>query len=181
MLLSNVVMWFIVVTTASTLHKNGIFQVDSADKAAQALLPIAGPLASTIFALGIIGTGLLAVPILAGSAGYAISDTLKIPFGLSRKFHEARGFYGVIILSMLVGSAINFLGINPMTALYYTAVLNGLIAPPLMVMLMAISNNRKVMGDKTNGRFSNLVGWIATGLMSAAALALVFTLLTGKS
>jgi Mn2+/Fe2+ NRAMP family transporter len=124
MLLSNVVMWFIVATTASTLFQHGIKNIDSAPKAAEALRPIAGEFAYLLFAVGIIGTGLLAVPILAGSAAYAVAETFKLREGLYLKLRQAPGFYSVIAFSTLLGFAVNLIGINPIQALYYTAVLN---------------------------------------------------------
>jgi NRAMP (natural resistance-associated macrophage protein)-like metal ion transporter len=175
MLFSNAVMWFIIVTTASTLFRNGITNIDSAPKAAEALRPIAGDFAYALFAAGIIGTGLLAVPVLAGSAAYAVAETFKLREGLYLKLRQARGFYGVIAFATLVGAAINLIGINPIQALYYTAVLNGLVAPPLLFMILLIANNRKIMGGKTNGRVSNVFGWITTVAMTMSALALLLT------
>ncbi|HEX9012086.1 MAG TPA: divalent metal cation transporter, partial [Anaerolineaceae bacterium] len=179
MIVSNVVMFFIIVTTASTLHPHGILQVDSAAKAAEALKPVGGPFASALFAAGIIGTGLLAVPVLAGSAAYAVADTFKIQQGLSLKLRQAPGFYATIVLSILIGAGLNLIGINPLTALYDTAVVNGLIAPPLMVLIMLISNNRNIMADKVNGRLSNVLGWTATAAMTAASVALVISFIRG--
>jgi NRAMP (natural resistance-associated macrophage protein)-like metal ion transporter len=176
MLLSNVVTWFIITTTASTLFQHGIKNIDSAPKAAEALRPIAGDFAYLLFAVGIIGTGLLAVPILAGSAAYAVAETFKVREGLYLKLRQAPGFYGVIAFSILVGFAMNLIGINPMQALYYTAVLNGIVAPPLLVMIMLIANNRSIMKSKVNGRVSNTLGWITTIAMSIAAVALLLTL-----
>lgn len=175
MLLSNLVTWFIIATTAATLFQNGITTIDSAPKAAEALRPIAGDFAYVLFAVGIIGTGMLAVPILAGSAAYAIAETFKFREGLNLKMREAPGFYSVIVGSTILGLAINFVGINPIQALYYTAVLNGIVAPPLLVMIMLISGNRSSMQSKTNGFVSAILGWITTLMMSLAALALLMT------
>jgi NRAMP (natural resistance-associated macrophage protein)-like metal ion transporter len=180
MLLSNVVTWFIIATTASTLFQHGINNIDSAPKAAEALRPIAGDFAYLLFAVGIIGTGLLAVPILAGSAAYAVAETFKLREGLYLKLRQAPGFYGVIAFSTLLGFAINLIGINPIRALYYTAVLNGIVAPPLLVMIMLIGNNRSIMKSKVNGRVSNTLGWITTIAMSIAAVALLLTLGAGQ-
>jgi Mn2+/Fe2+ NRAMP family transporter len=180
MLLSNVVMWFIIATTASTLFQHGIKNIDSAPKAAEALRPIAGEFAYLLFAVGIIGTGLLAVPILAGSAAYAIAEAFKLRKGLYMKLRQAPGFYGVIVFSTLFGFALDLIGINPMQALYYTAVLNGIVAPPLLVMIMLIGNNRSIMKKKVNGRMSNTLGWITTIAMSIAAAALLLTLGAGQ-
>ncbi len=176
MLFSNLIMWFIIATTSSTLFSQGAGKIDSALKAAEALEPIAGHLAYGVFAAGIIGTGLLAVPILAGSAAYAVAETFRLREGLYLKLRQAPGFYGVIALSTLIGFAINLVGINPIQALYYTAVLNGIVAPPLLVMIMLIGNNPKIMTNKVNGRISNLLGWLTTIAMAIAAVALVISL-----
>ncbi len=179
MIVSNLVTWFIVVTAASTLYQNGITTIESAPKAAEALRPLAGPFASLLFAAGILGTGLLAVPILTGSAAYALADTFKWPEGLALKLKQAPQFYGVIALATLVGAAMNLLGINPIKALYYSAILNGLIAPPLMVLLMLISNDRKIMRNRVNGRLSNWMGWLTVLIMSVSAIALLVSLIAG--
>jgi Mn2+/Fe2+ NRAMP family transporter len=178
--LSNIVFWFIIITTASTLNRNGITNIDSAPKAAEALRPLAGDFAYILFAVGIIGTGLLAVPVLAGSAAYAVSETFKFREGLSLKPKQAPAFYGVIAFATVVGAGMNLLGINPISALYYAAVINGIVAPPLLFMIMLLSNNKKIMQNKTNGRTANILGWMTTVAMGAAALALLFTLGTGK-
>ena len=175
MLFSNVVMWFIVVTTASTLFRNGITQVDSATKAAEALRPIAGDFAYVLFAVGIIGTGFLAVPILAGSAAYAVAETFKFHEGLYLKLRQAPGFYGVIACSTFLGFLMNLVGINPIQALYYAAVLNGLVAPPLLLIIMLIANDRTIMKKWTNGKLSNALGWVITAAMTIAAAALLLS------
>jgi Mn2+/Fe2+ NRAMP family transporter len=177
---SNLVFWFIVITTASTLNQSGITNIESAPQAAEALKPLAGDFAYLLFAVGIIGTGLLAVPVLAGSAAYAIAETFKFRQGLSQKPHHARRFYTVIGLATLIGAAINLTGINPISALYYAAILNGIVAPLLLFMIMLISNNKKIMKNKTNGRLSNVLGWIVTTAMGAAAITLVISLIMGK-
>jgi len=179
MLLSNLIMWFIIVTAASTLFRGGIHQIDTADKAAEALKPLAGPFASLAFAAGIVGTGLLAVPILAGSAAYAVAETLRLPEGLSLTLPQAPAFYGVLALATLVGGAMNLIGINPVLALYYTAVINGLVAPPLLLMLMFITNNPRIMHRRVNGRFSNTLGWLTTLAMTGAAVALLVSIVLG--
>jgi NRAMP (natural resistance-associated macrophage protein)-like metal ion transporter len=175
MFFSNIVMWFIILTTASTLFRNGLHQIDSAAQAAEALKPLAGQFAALLFTVGIIGTGLLAVPILAGSAAYAVAETLRKPEGLSKKFKQAPVFYAVIALATLVGATMNLLGINPIRALYYTAVINGLVSPPLLLMLMLITNNRRIMGKRVNGRLSNTIGWLTTLAMTVAAAALLLS------
>lgn len=174
--LSNVVFWFIIITTASTLNKSGITHIDSAPQAAEALRPFAGDFAYILFAAGIIGTGMLAVPILAASAAYAVSETFKFRQGLSLKPREAPAFYIIIAIATLIGAAINLTGINPISALYYAAVINGIVAPPLLFMVMLISNNQKIMQTKTNGRTANILGWITTIAMGAAAIALLVSL-----
>lgn len=176
MFFSNLVMWFIIVTTASTLFRHGVTDIDSAVKAAEALRPISGRFASALFAAGIVGTGLLAVPILAGSSAYAVAETFRLREGLYLKLRQAWGFYGVIAFSTLVGAAMNFAGINPIKALYYTAVINGIVAPPLLWIIMFIGNNRNIMQDKVNGRRSNILGWITTVAMTIAAVALLLSL-----
>ena len=180
MLFSNLVMWFIIITTASTLFRHGITDIDSAPKAAEALRPIAGRFASVLFAAGIVGTGLLAVPILAGGSAYAMAETFTWREGLYLKLRQAWGFYGVIAFSTMLGAAMNFLGINPIKALYYTAIINGLVAPPLLWLIMLIGNNRKIMNDKVNGRTSNILGWFTTIAMTMAAVALLWTFRFGQ-
>ncbi len=143
--------------------------------AAVALEPLAGPAAKVLLAVGLIGAGFLAVPILTGSAAYAVAQALGWKFGLTRKPGRAKPFYGVIVVASLVGMLINFLGINPIDALFWTAVLNGLLAPPLLVLVMLVANSKRVMGKHTNGRWTNLLGWGATGAMFAAAGGLVLT------
>lgn len=178
MFFSNLIMFFIILTTASTLGKHGITDIQSADQAAQALKPLAGDFAYLLFTLGIIGTGLLAVPVLAGSSSYALSETFGWKTGLYRKFSKAHGFYGIIIVATLVGLLINFTSISPFKMLYYTAVLNGLCAAPLMVLIMFISNNKEIMKGYTNGFFSNVFGWTITFLMAVCAVALLATFFT---
>jgi NRAMP (natural resistance-associated macrophage protein)-like metal ion transporter len=166
---SHLVALFIVIATAATLHANGITQIDSAAQAAEALRPIAGDFAFALFATGIIGTGLLAVPILAGSAAYALSETFGWVEGLNRKPRKAKAFYGAIAAATFGGVALNFTGIDPMKALYWAAVVNGLLAPPLMVVTMLIASNRTVMGNLAiTGRLA-LGGWLSTAVMWVVA------------
>lgn len=176
MFFSNLIMFFIMITTASTLHVNGVTKIETAHQAAQALQPFAGQFAFIFFAAGIIGTGLLAVPVLAGSASYALSETFNWKTGLYRKFSDAKGFYGIIIVSTLIGLCINFTPIKPFQLLYYTAIINGVISPPLMILIMRMSNNKKIMGSHVNSRLSNVLGWIITIVMSVASIALVASL-----
>lgn len=173
MFFSNLVMFFIILTAASTLNAAGIKNIESASQAAEALRPLTGNLTFFLFAAGIIGTGFLAVPVLAGSASYALSEAFGWREGLYRKFNKAHGFYGVITVATLLGLLINFIGVSPFKMLYYTAVLNGISAPPLMVFIMLISNNKKIMGEHTNSRAINIIGWTITGIMGVAALALL--------
>ncbi len=173
MFFSNLVMFFIIITVASTLAANGITNINTAAEAAQALKPIAGNFTFLLFAAGIVGTGLLAVPVLSGSASYAIAESLDWRAGLYRKLKQAHGFYGVITIAMVVGLAVNFTHIQPFKMLYYTAVLNGLIAPPLMILILLISNNKNIMGEYTNGYASNIMGWLITAVMTVSALALI--------
>lgn len=180
MALANIVFLFIVITTASVLHTNGITDIDSAAQAALALKPLAGNLASLLFTLGIFGVGLLAVPVLAGSSAYAISELFKWREGLSRGYSKAKEFYGVIIISMLVGLVMNFIGINPMKALYYAAIVNGTIAPILMFFIFKIGKDKKMMGDFVNPKWVNFFGFVATGLMGISAIALFVFWLLGK-
>lgn len=173
MFFSNLVTFFIIMTTASTLHRNGVFTIHTAADAAQALRPLAGSFAYVLFSLGIIGTGLLAVPILAGSASYAVAEAFKWREGLSLNFKRAHGFYGVIIVATLIGLFVNFIPISPFTMLYYTAVLNGIIAPPLMIVILLIANNKKIMGNRVNSPWANVLGVIITVVMGAASIALL--------
>jgi NRAMP (natural resistance-associated macrophage protein)-like metal ion transporter len=179
MLFSQAIMFFIIITTAATLHANGITNIGTASQAAEALRPVAGNLAYLLFAAGIIGIGLLAVPILAGSSAYAVSETIGLKEGLSKKSGLAPGFYGVIAASTLIGMLINWLGIDPIKALYYAAALNGLAAPPLMVLVILIANNKKIMGKFANKRISNIVGWIIVLVMAIAGILLIIDLLKG--
>jgi len=173
MIASQVTTWFIIMTASSTLHAHGITNIQTADQAAAALQPFAGRFAETLFAVGIVGTGLLAIPVLAGSAAYGVAEAFGWAEGLGQRAANARGFYAVIALATLVGLFLNFLGINPITALVYTAIINGVVAVPLLVLILLVANNRAIMGDYTNGRLSNVIGVLTALFMSLAA---VFTL-----
>ena len=173
MFFSNLIMFFIILTAAATLGAHGITEVNTAAEAAEALRPLAGNLTFLLFSVGIIGTGLLAVPILAGSASYAVSEALGWNAGFYRRLVQAHGFYAVIALAMLAGLLVNFLSIPPFKMLYYTAVLNGLIAPILLALIMLISNRSDIMGRYVNSRLSNVLGWTATGFMTVVGAALV--------
>jgi NRAMP (natural resistance-associated macrophage protein)-like metal ion transporter len=176
MFLSNLVMFFIIAVCANTLFANGITNISTASDAARALTPLAGSWATLLFAIGIIGTGMLAIPILAGSASYAISESFGWKEGLYRKLNEARAFYGVIIVSIIIGIIINFIGIDPIKALIYSAIANGIIAPIVLVFIVHISGSKQVMGRYKNSRFSNVMGWIVTILMSVTALSAIYSL-----
>lgn len=173
MLFCNVVFYFVILAAASTLHVSGQTQIQSATEAAQALTPLAGSLATVLFATGIIGAGLLSVPVLTGSAAYAVAETFGWRSGLDEKPRHAKKFYAVIAVSTLVGVGIDFAGINPIRALFWAAVINGVVAPPLLVVVMLIANNKKVMAGRTNGLFTNLIGWLAAAVMFAAAIGMV--------
>jgi NRAMP (natural resistance-associated macrophage protein)-like metal ion transporter len=175
MFFSNVVIYFINLATAATLYQAGKHDIRSAADAAAALRPLAGPAATGLFALGIIGSGLLAVPVLAGSTGYVVGEAFGWPVGLDRRPRRAPQFYTVIAASMLIGMGINFLGINPIAALVGSAALNGFLAPPLLVVILLIANNRAIMGDRVNGVWTNLLGGLTALLMAAAAAALALS------
>jgi len=168
MVLANVVFFFIILTTAQVLFKNGITNINSAEQAALALKPFAGNAAYLLFAIGIIGTGLLAVPILAGSGAYALSEIMKWREGLELKFSRARGFYLIIAVSILVGLGLNFIRVNPIKALYYSAYLNGIIALPLLVAIMIVGNDKRIMGAETHPTWVKVFGWLAVGFMILA-------------
>ena len=176
MFFSNLIMFFIMLTAASTLGLQGINDIQTADQAAEMLRPIAGDFVYILFALGIIGTGLLAVPILAGSVSYALAETFDMKEGLYKKFKDAHGFYGIIILSTIIGVILNFTHLSSFKMLYYAAVLNGLVAPPLMFMILLISNNKKIMGSNRNGIVSNILGGLITVIMAISAVLLLIYL-----
>ena len=175
MFFCNLVFFFVILASAATLHVAGKTNIQSAAEAAQALKPLAGSGASLLFALGLIGSGFLAVPVLTGSCAYAVSETFGWECSLNDKPHEAPKFYTIIGLSTLLGLLLNFLGFNPISALFWSAVINGLISPPLLIIIMLVTNNRSVMGDKVNGLNANIFGWAATALMFAAAIGMIVT------
>lgn len=177
MLLSNIVMFFIITACAATLNKAGLFNINTASDAAMALKPLAGDMTYLLFAVGIIGTGLLAVPVLAGSASYAISESFGWREGLNKKLSQAYGFYGVIIFSMLIGLMINFIGLDPIKALIYSAVANGLVAPIVLALILLIASNKKVMGNRNNSKISTFFGWAITLIMAVAGLATIWALI----
>ena len=181
MAFSQLIMWFIILTTAGTLHANGVTDIVTGEQAAQALEPLvktfpnAGMLSKTVFALGIIGTGLLTIPILAGSSAYALSDGFGWKQGLGKKFKQAKAFYLVIIISTVIGLWINFSNVDPIKALIYTAVINGIVSVPILVSIMKIANDRKILGNKINGKISNVVGWITVLIMGLSVTIMLVT------
>ncbi|WP_234730455.1 NRAMP family divalent metal transporter [Acidocella facilis] len=173
--LSNGVALFIILTTAATLNAHGVTDIQTSSQAAEALRPIAGPFAFFIFALGIIGTGLLALPVLAGSSAYAVGETFGWHVGLARKAGRAKAFYGVIAVATLIGVGLNFSPIDPIKALFWSAVINGVVAVPVMALMMHLSSRREVMGDFQLHAGLKIVGWLATVVMAIAAIGLVAT------
>ncbi|MEK7170904.1 MAG: Nramp family divalent metal transporter [Patescibacteria group bacterium] len=170
MFVSNAVMWFIIVAAAVTLNANGITQINTAKEAAEALKPFVGSYAYVVFSLGIVSMGLLAIPVLAGSSSYALAEVMGWQEGLNKKFHQAKPFYGVIIVSTLVGLLIPLLGIDPIKALFYTGVFYGITAPILIFAILHIVNNKKLMGSHTNSPVSNFLGYLVMFLMAAAVI-----------
>ena len=181
MVISQVIAFFIIICTAATLHAQGKTDINTAQDAAKALLPL-GKSAYWLFTIGILGSGLLGIPTLAGSAAYALAETFDWRYGLYRRFSRARGFYVTIAAVILLGYLLNFIpGVSPVKALLYAAVLNGAVAPPLIVLLMLICNNAKIVGERRNSRLSNFLGGLAVVTMSVAILLLIWGLATGKA
>ncbi len=176
MFFSNVVMYFIILATASTLYRAGQRDIETARQAAEALRPLAGDTAYLLFALGLIGTGLLAIPVLAGSASFAVAELFGWRSGLDLSPRRARRFYLVIAGAIVTGMILDAFETNPIQMLFWSAVLNGILAPPLLVLVMLVGNNRNIMGEHTNGFWLNLFGWTATALMTVAAVAFFVTL-----
>jgi NRAMP (natural resistance-associated macrophage protein)-like metal ion transporter len=173
--LSNLVAFFIIVTTAATLHAHGVTDVQTSEQAAEALRPIAGEFAFIIFALGILGTGLLSIPVLAGSSAYALAEAMQWEAGLSRLPQEAKRFYATIVGGTVIGVGINFVNIDPIKALFWTAVLNGVVAVPLMVVMMIMTMQPKVMGEFTLPRPLWAIGWLSTAAMTFAVVTMFAT------
>ena len=178
MLFSNAIMYFIILTAAATLHGAGITDVQTADQAAAALRPLAGRGASLLFTAGLVGTGMLGIPVLAGSAAYAVAEAAAWRAGLDEKIHTAQQFYGVIAVAMLAGMALSFAHVNAIRLLIWSAVVNGLLAPPLILIILVVCNNERVMGAHRNGRGLNVFGALCALLMSGAAVALIVSSLT---
>jgi len=173
---SNLVAYFVILATAATLHAHGITQIETADQAAQALRPLAGEYCFLLFAIGIIGTGLLAVPVLAGSAAFAVGEALRFRTGLEHKPFHAKRFYGVLIVAMLLGIALIYLKMNPIRALFWSAVINGVISAPIMVVIMLMASRQQIMGAHTISRIWRWLGWAATAVMTTAVIVFFVTL-----
>jgi NRAMP (natural resistance-associated macrophage protein)-like metal ion transporter len=171
---SGFVMYFIILTTGTVLYSSGIHQIETVEQAAMALKPLAGDMAYLLFAIGIIGTGLIAIPVLSGSLSYIFTETFGWEKGLNKKFHEAKGFYFIIGLSLFLGLSLNYVGISPIDALIYTAILYGLTAPILIAIILHIANNKEVMGEHTNSLIVNILGVLAFIIMTTAAVVLVY-------
>jgi NRAMP (natural resistance-associated macrophage protein)-like metal ion transporter len=176
------IMWSIIVTSAGSLYTNGVNDVQTADQAALALEPLvktfpqAGEIAKVIFALGIIGTGLLAIPVLAASSAFAVCDTFGWKEGLEKKFRQAKSFYLIIVASTLIGVCITFSNINPIQALILAAVINAVVTVPILFLVMRIANDKKILKDRINGRYSNIVGWTTFAIMTIAVVIMAFSL-----
>jgi NRAMP (natural resistance-associated macrophage protein)-like metal ion transporter len=173
MFFSNLIAFFIIATTASVLNHNGIFNIQSAGEVALALEPLAGKWAATLFTIGILGTGMLSIPVLAGSCSYALSETFGWKSGLYKTLKQAKAFYGTIIIAMILGFCMNLIGINPIKALIFSAIINGLVAPFILIPIVQISSNHKIMNDFTNSKSKQIFGWAIIGLMFLVGLASV--------
>ncbi|WP_431210568.1 NRAMP family divalent metal transporter [Puia sp. P3] len=174
MFFSNLVMFFVILTAGTVLFNAGVKNIDTVEQAAKALKPLAGNLSYVLFAVGVIGTGFLAIPVLAGCLSYILAETFNFPMGLDKKFNQARPFYGVVIVSLLAGLCMQLFGLSPVKALLYTAILYGVTAPVMVAVILHIGNNKTIMGEHTNSRFSNILGFLTLILMTAAAVALVW-------
>jgi NRAMP (natural resistance-associated macrophage protein)-like metal ion transporter len=174
MFFSNLITFFVIVVAAATLHVHGHTDVQSATDAARVLRPLAGPLAFTLFAAGIVSAGLLSIPVMAGSSAYAIGDTLRWPRSLARPFWQEWRFYGVIVASCAIGIAINFTHVPPFRLLFYSGILSGIISPPMLFAVTQIGNSRRIMGTYVNNRFSATMGWLLCGFMTVCIVALLF-------
>jgi Mn2+/Fe2+ NRAMP family transporter len=171
--ISNLVALAIMVTAAATLHKSGVHSLTSAAQAAEALRPLAGDAAFALFALGIIGTGLLSVPVLAGSAAYALGEARRWPVGLARRPLQAKAFYSAIVFATLLGAGANVAALNPVQALVWAAVINGIVAVPVMVLLMMMATRPEILGQFRISGTWTVIGWLATGIMAVSAIAFI--------
>lgn len=172
---SNVALYFIILATATTLFRSGKNDINTAADAAQALGPLAGSAATILFAAGVIGVGFLAIPVMTAGAAYDVCQSLGWKYGLNKKPAQAKHFYGVIVACTLIGVGMNFFGLNPMKALVAAGIVQGFSTPPLMLLIMLITNNRSIMGDHVNGSAMNVLGWATTAAIFAAAAGLVIT------
>jgi Mn2+/Fe2+ NRAMP family transporter len=179
MLFSNLTMFFIILTTGTVLFNGGIHQIETVEQAANALKPVAGNLAYLLFAVGVIGTGLLAIPVLSGTLSYIVTETFGWKEGLEKKLKKAKVFYVIIAISLILGLSMNYIGISPVKALIYTSILYGLTAPVLIGIILHISNNKKIMGKLTNGKTSNTLGFVTLVLMTVTAVILIYMLIIG--
>jgi NRAMP (natural resistance-associated macrophage protein)-like metal ion transporter len=175
MFFSNLVMYFVILTAGVVLYGAGVKQIDTVEQAAHSMKPLAGQLSYLLFAIGVIGTGFLAIPVLAGCLSYILAETFNFSKGLDKKFYQAKPFYVMIVVSLVAGLCLQFLGITPVQALLYTAILYGLTAPVMIAVLLHIGNNKKIMGTHTNSVLSNILGWCTLLLMTAAAVGLIWT------
>jgi len=180
MFFSNVVMFFIILATGTVLFNAGIHKIDTVEEAAKALEPLAGKLSYLLFALGVIGTGFLAIPVLSGCLSYILSETFRWNGGLDKKYYQAKPFYWVVIISLLTGLGINYIGLSPIKALIYTAILYGISSPVLIVTILHIGNNKNIMGKFANGKLSNILGFIVLITMTFAAILLLYYQFFGK-
>lgn len=180
MLFSNVIMFFIILTSGTVLFNAGIYKIETVEQAALALKPLAGNSAYLLFAIGVIGTGLLSIPVLCGCLSYIVSETFGWEKGLNKKFHQAKAFYSITIISLFLGLLMNYVGISPIQALLWSAILYGITAPVLILIILNIGNNKQVMGEFTNSKKSNFLGYTAFALMSIAALTLFYLELFSK-
>ncbi|WP_431199582.1 NRAMP family divalent metal transporter [Mucilaginibacter sp. P19] len=174
MFLSNLIMFFTILATGTALYSHGVRNIDTVEQAAKALEPVAGRLSYLLFAVGIIGTGFLAIPVLSGSLSYIVTETFGLKGSLDKKFHQAKAFYVILIISVLLGLAINYFGINPVDALLYTAILYGVTCPVIIGIVLHIANNKKIMGEYTNKTLSNVLGGLCLLVMTAGAVFLVY-------
>jgi Mn2+/Fe2+ NRAMP family transporter len=173
MVLSNLITWSIILATGATLYRAGVLNIATAAQAAVALRPLAGDAAEALLAIGLIGAGCLAVPVLTASAAYALSEAFGWRYGLDSNPGRAPQFYGIILVSTLVAIELNYLGLNPVAVLYWTSVIYGFLAPPLLVLLMVVSGNSAIRGARVNGRALTVLGWVATAAATAAAVGLL--------
>lgn len=180
MVFSNLVTFFIILTTAATLNRSGVFSINTPQEAALALRPLAGNFAYLLFSVGIIGIGLQSIPVLAGSVGYAVADGLGIKEGLSKKFSKAKGFYIILAISTIVGLLMNLLGINTMQALYYAAIVNGVIAVPLIFIIIHLAGDKRIVGEYKSPKLNRVVAWVTFVFMALAVLLMVASLLGFK-